>query len=557
MKPPIRTWNRQPGAITCAALGMAVAMMVVVAVAQAASPDGYGPHAPPAHQQGVPSSGVQCNEPRELYLDDLRPLCLFPGTADILMSRGIDLERGPMQPPAAILGLTPEEEAWLAEHSVIRVAYDPGWFPIEYADEHGQIAGVTLHYIIKFEELTGADLQPVLTDNWTGTLEAIQDRDSDAMFMVAYTPERSEYMGFTSPHHTLDTRLVAAEDRQMSLDEPGLQVITIRNYEIEDWLDENHPDVEYVSVDSFEEGLALLQQGEADAFAATWPVARATAEQEGMTVYNAGPTGHSYPLHVGYRGDQPVLGSILQKALDASPPLLEIFEGTPGLMLTAEEKMWLAEHPVIRVAYDPGWFPIEYLDESGMLAGATGRYMSEFERIVGADFQQVPIDDWSHALESVWARDADLVFLAVETDSRSEYMGFTTPHYTIESVLVTTQEMQLAMDEPGLQVITIRDSAIEDWLDENHPDIEYVSVGSFEEGLALLQQGEADAFADVWRVVQAIAEREGMTVYNAGPTGYSYDLSVGYRSDQPVLGTILQKALDTIPASALERIQGE
>jgi hypothetical protein len=152
---------------------MVVAMMMVVAVAQAASPDGYGPHAPPAHQQGVPSSGVQCNEPRELYLDDLRPLCLFPGTADILMSRGIDLERGPMQPPAAILGLTPEEEAWLAEHSVIRVAYDPGWFPIEYADEHGQIAGVTLHYIIKFEELTGADLQPVLTDNWTGTLEAI------------------------------------------------------------------------------------------------------------------------------------------------------------------------------------------------------------------------------------------------------------------------------------------------------------------------------------------------------------------------------------------------
>ena len=167
---------------------------------------------------------------------------------------------------------------------------------------------------------------------------------------------------------------MAAEDRQMSLDEPGLGVITIRNYEIEDWLDENRPDVGYISVDSFEEGLALLRNGEADAFAATWPVVRAIAEQEGMTVYNAGPTGHSYPLSVGYRGDQPVLGSILQKALDASPPLLEIFEGSPGLMLTAEEKAWLADHPVIRVAYDPGWFPIEYLDESGMLAGAAGGY---------------------------------------------------------------------------------------------------------------------------------------------------------------------------------------
>ena len=545
--------------MTCAALGMAAAMMVVMAAtaAQAASPDGYGPYPPPAHQQDVPPSGVQCNEPRELYLDDSRPLCLFPGTAETLMSRGIDLIMGPAQPPAAILGLTAEEEAWLAEHPVIRVAHDPGWFPIEYADEHGRIAGVTLHYIIKFEGLTGADLQPVLTDDWTGALEAIRERDADAMFMVAHTPERSEYMGFTSPHHSLETRLVAAVDRQMSLDEPGLGVITIHNYEIEDWLDENRPDVGYISVDSFEEGLALLRDGEADAFAATWPVVRAIAEQEGMTVYNAGPTGHSYPLSVGYRGDQPVLGSILQKALDASPPLLEIFEGSPSLMLTAEEKAWLAEHPVIRVAYDPGWYPIEYLDESGMLAGATARYMAEFERITGADFQQVLIDSWTHALEAIRERDADVVFLASETAARSEYMGFTTPHYTVESVLVTAQEMRLAMDEPGLQVITVRDYAIEDWLDENHPDIGYISVDSFEEGLALLRDGEADAFADVWRVVQAIAEQEGMTVYNAGPTGYSYDLSVGYRGDQPVLGSILQKALDAIPAYMLEKIQGE
>ena len=74
----------------------------------------------------------------------------------------------------------------------------------------------------------------------------------------------------------------------------------------------------------------MLGAGEADAFAATWPVMRAIAEMEGMIVHNSGPTGHSYPLAVGYRSDQPVLGSIMQKALDASPPLLAIFEGSAG-----------------------------------------------------------------------------------------------------------------------------------------------------------------------------------------------------------------------------------
>ncbi len=523
-------------AMACALLGLAVAMA-----------------APTAHAGG--QAGMQCDEPKELYLVNTWPVCLSPGTVELLMDRGIDLVSATAQGPLAELGLSAEEAGWLEENPVIRVAHDPGWFPIEYADEHGQVAGVTLDYITEFERLTGADLRAVPTEDWSGALQAIQDRSADAMFMVAHTAERAEYMGFTEPHHHMETRLVSLEEGPLSLDEPGLRVLTIRNYEIEDWLEENRPDVGYISVDGFAEGLAMLRDGQADAFAATWPVLRAVAETEGMTVYNAGPTGHSYPLAVGYRGDQPVLGSILQKALDASPPLLAIFEGS-GPSWTAEEERWLEENPVIRVTYDPGWFPIEYTDEDGRLAGATAAYVAEFERITGADFQAVHVADWSGALQAARDGDADTLFMVVNTAERSEYLGFTEPHFNVESVLITTQDRQLSLDEPGLRVLTIRDYAIEDWLDENRPDVGYVSVGSFAEGLAMLREGSADAMADVWQVVSAIAEIEGMTVYNAGPTGYSYDLSIGYRGDQPVLGSILQKALDSIPESTLERLQG-
>ena len=121
---------------------------------------------------------------------------------------------------------------------------------------------------------------------------------------------------------------------------------------------------------------------------------------------------------------------------------------------------------------------------------------------------------------------------------------------------MAAEDVQLSLGEPGLRVLTIRDYAIEGWLDENYPDIDRISVDSVAEGLAMLRAGEADALAEVWQVVRAIAEQEGMAVYNAGPTGYSYDLSIGYRGDQPVLGSILQKALDSIPGSTLERLQG-
>ena len=525
------------------------------AAAYATSSDGVDRHPTPL-QQGAGLWVVQCNEPEVLfYLAGLLPVCLLPDAGETLIAGGIDLVRGPTQGPSAELGLTTEEEAWLRDHPVIRVAHDPGWFPIEYADEHGQLAGVTLDYVIEFERLTGADLLPVLTEDWTRTLQAIRDRDADVLFMVAHTAERAEYMGFTNPHHQMETRLVSLEEGQLSLDEPGLRVLTIRDYEIESWLDENRPDVEYISVDSFTEGLAMLRAGEADAFAATWPVLRAIAEMEGMTVYNAGPTGHSYPLAVGYRSDQPVLGLIMQKALDASPPLLEIFEGPAGPAWTAEEEEWLANNPVIRVAYEPGWFPIEYIDEAGRLSGVAAAYVAEFERITGADLQAAQIADWTAALQAIRDRDADVLLMVVNTAERSEYMGFTSPHFTIESVLVAAEDVQLTLEEPNLRVLTIRDYSVEGWLDENYPDVDRISVDSFTEGLTILREGGADAFVDVWQVVHAIAELEGMTVYNAGPTGYSYDLSVGYRGDQPVLGSILQKTLDHIPESTLERLQ--
>lgn len=536
--------DRRFAAITtaCAALGLALVMVVA---------------APAAHADAHDDAGAQCDEPRELYLVNSWPICLSPSTVEALTARGVDLVRGATQGPLDELGLTAQEERWLASNPVILVAHDPGWFPIEYADERGQVAGVTLDYIIEFERLTGADLRTVLTDDWSGALQAIRDGDADAMFMVAHTAERAEYMGFTEPHHHMETRLVSLEEGPLSLDDPGLRVLTIRDYEIESWLDENRPDVEYISVDGFDEGLAKLQAGEADAFAGTWPVVRAVTEQHGLTAYNAGPTGHSYPLSVGYRGDQPVLGSILQKALDASPPLLAIFEGPAAPVWTAEEEGWLADNPVVRVAYDPGWFPIEYLNEAGRLSGIPAAYVAEFERVTGADFQAAQIDSWSGALQAIRDRDADVLFMVANTAERSEYMGFTDPHYTVESVLVAAEDVQLSLDEPGLRVLTIRDYSIEGWLDQNYPNIDRISVGSFAEGLAMLRAGEADAFADVWLVVRALAELEGMTVYNAGPTGYAYELNIGYRNDQPALGSILQKTLNNIPESTLERLQGE
>ena len=137
---------------------------------------------------------------------------------------------------------------------------------------------------------------------------------------MASAPERLEYMSFTSSHYSLKTYMASLNDAPLNIDDDSLVLATIRGYAIESWLDENHPDTQYVSVDNQSEAFEVLQAGDADAFASTWPSVVHYSKLSGVdNIYNAGSTGHQYDLTVGYRNDLPILGSIMQKTLDNIP----------------------------------------------------------------------------------------------------------------------------------------------------------------------------------------------------------------------------------------------
>ena len=219
------------------------------------------------------------------------------------------------------LGLTAEETAWLEENGTIRVAYNSGWSPLEYADESGSLAGVMLEYAKEFSSQTGAEFVGSQSASiWSDVAEMVRDGKADVMFSVIHLPERLEYMDFTSTHHSIEARMVTVDDRQISMDEAGLKLLTIEGYDIASWLDENHPDLEYVLVGSFGEAFEMLGAGDGDALVATWPVASYHAAQAGIDdIHDAGPTGYQYDLKVGYSNQNPILGSILQKVVDNIP----------------------------------------------------------------------------------------------------------------------------------------------------------------------------------------------------------------------------------------------
>ncbi|MBU4577058.1 MAG: transporter substrate-binding domain-containing protein, partial [Proteobacteria bacterium] len=67
------------------------------------------------------------------------------------------------------------------------------------------------------------------------------------------------------------------------------------------------------------------------------------------------------------------------------------------IALSPQEKAWLRDHPVIRVAQDPGWPPIEFVDEQGKPSGMAADYLKLIQQRLGIKFTWVPIPSWQEA----------------------------------------------------------------------------------------------------------------------------------------------------------------
>lgn len=244
---------------------------------------------------------------------------------------------------------------------------------------------------------------------------------------------------------TIGTSGVAYAGTSISPEElVNYRVVTVQGYAVEAWLDENLPDVNYISAETAVEALRMMNDGEADVYLDPLATANYLARQQGFAeLQDAGPLGDDYALSIAYTEGDQILGSIMQKLIDAiseSEGRIIIDKVTDPPSFTAAEQAWLDGNPTITVAYDPFWAPYEYRDGLGHLAGLSGAYVSLFTALTGSNFVAASADDiasWSDALGLMRDRAADVMFVIENTAERDTYMDFTDPWIQIDIDILT------------------------------------------------------------------------------------------------------------------------
>ncbi len=219
-------------------------------------------------------------------------------------------------------------------------------------------------------------------------------------------------------------------------------------------------------------------------------------------------------------------------------------------IITSQEREWLERHPIIRLAPDPDFPPIEYLDENGRYQGIAADYTRLLEEILGITIQIERLDTWSDVLDAAEARNVDMFGAASESPQRREYMNFTTPHIELPGVIIVRNDLDatLSLEKlKGLRVAVISGYIWQDHLSNDYPELELDLVADMKTGLQKVSFGMVDAMVANLATATYTMEKEGITNLRvAGESGYFGRYAFAIRSDWPELAVILQKALNTI-----------
>lgn len=222
-----------------------------------------------------------------------------------------------------------------------------------------------------------------------------------------------------------------------------------------------------------------------------------------------------------------------------------------GDLLSKEQRQWLSKHPVIKIAPDPDFPPIEYFDSHGQYQGIAADYVELLAQKLAIDFTIVNLKDWNTVLEQAQSQEIDMFGAAAPTPQRLEYMNFTPPHFELPGVILVADRVagsNLNMDDlRGLRVAVVDGYVWEDLISNDYPDVELVPMPDIPSGLNALSFGSVDAMVANLAIATHYIKKSGITNLKvAGETGYHGRYAFGVRKDWPELIPILEAGMAAI-----------
>lgn len=236
-----------------------------------------------------------------------------------------------------------------------------------------------------------------------------------------------------------------------------------------------------------------------------------------------------------------------------------IYRSSPDqIIFSAKEIDWIKQHPVVKVAIDRSWEPIEYVDEKGTLSGISRGFLNFLGQSTGIDFQPATGIDWPEAVQRIKKRELDIFSAVISTPERRQYMNYTEPYLKFPMVIATRRNEAFisAMDQlKGKTAAVVANYASHEKMQTYFPEIPLYLVNTAQEGLEAVSNGKAYAYIDNLAVISHIINRENLSnMQISGEAPFGADIAMAIRKDWPELHSIIQKVLNSMDEQTKNRL---
>ncbi|MGE0084726.1 MAG: response regulator [Desulfococcaceae bacterium] len=218
-------------------------------------------------------------------------------------------------------------------------------------------------------------------------------------------------------------------------------------------------------------------------------------------------------------------------------------------VFTAEEKAWIAAHPVIRVGFPEGFPPGAFRDRKGRPAGLLVDYIRLVSERSGIHTHAVFLS-WPDLVAQAKDRRIDM-FIGNETAERTAFINFSKPIMPVPTAIVNRSESPFIMGLESLKgrdVAVVRDTITFIRLQQDYPEIHIIPVELPLEGLECVSSGKTEAYVGYLAVSEFLIQKQRLSSLKvAALTGYP-DIQMGFavRKDWPELSAIIDKILASI-----------
>ncbi|QJB56342.1 transporter substrate-binding domain-containing protein [Pseudodesulfovibrio sp. zrk46] len=218
-----------------------------------------------------------------------------------------------------LLGLTTEEKLYLGNKNEVTFACDPSWAPFEFVDNEERYSGMGADYLKLISQRIGIPFRRIPTKNWTESLKLARDGKCDVLPILNKTPERSQYLLFTSPYFTSSYVVIGKGGQWLSngmSDMRGKTMALVRGYKMDEDIRRDFPSIKVKHVDTMEQALFMVSEGNAYAtISTTLESAHLIRKNQLKDLRVIAHTEFFNEPRMGIRKDDHILATIMRKAI--------------------------------------------------------------------------------------------------------------------------------------------------------------------------------------------------------------------------------------------------